>query len=117
MRETRPVVDLYTVPVRAADPRAISLARRIAGWFVARDINGAGSVRYGYPAIGMRWKYQGYANPPQLFTGHNARRVAGGTYRGKPGAYPSTSSPNPAAASPLSAAMATVTQYQLGNGA
>ncbi len=116
MRRIVPRVDHYQVPVRAAAPQAIGLARGLAAWMTRRDIRGAGAVRYGYPQIGTRMKYAGYANPPQLFTGYDPRKVARGAFRGAPGALPSTSAPTNVLNSPLQRAMSTVTQQQMGTG-
>lgn len=110
----RPEVDLYQVKVRAAAPQAIAIARGLGALF-GRAINGRtnGAVRYGYPAIGTRAKYAGYAFPPQLFRGYDPRKVAAGAFRGAPGALPSTSSPTTLLNNPLQASMATVTTQQL----
>jgi hypothetical protein len=110
---SRPRVDTYTVPVRAAAPQAIGIARALAFLF-GGDVNGrSGTVRFGYPQIGNREKYQGYANTPQLFTGYDPRKVAAGTFRGAPGALPSTTAPASLLNAPLQRAMATVTAAQL----
>lgn len=112
-RIIRPGIDEYRTPVRAAAPQAVALARALGALF-GRGINGqAGTVRYGYPAIGDRAKYAGYAIPPQLFTGFDPRKVAAGAFRGTPGALPSTSSPTTLLNNPLQRSMATVTDQQL----
>jgi hypothetical protein len=90
MRRIIPGVDVYRTPVRARHPL-----------FTAPALRGAGTVRYGQPSIGTRGKYLGYANPPQLFTGYDPRKVAAGTFRGAPGALPSTTSPVTALNNPL----------------
>lgn len=110
---TTPRVDLYQVPVRAPDPRATVLAVAL-GRLHIRGINGhAGAVRYGYPAPGTRYKYAGYADPPQLFLGYSPRKVAAGAFRGRPGHLPSANSANPGL-SALQRSMATVTAQQMG---
>lgn len=108
-----PGVLTYATRVRLPDPRAIGLARGI-GQLYGRGINGqAGTVRFGYPAIGTRTKFQGYANTPQLFRGYSPRKVAAGSFRGVPGSLPSTSNPSTLLNSPLQNAMATVTLQQM----
>lgn len=113
MRRITPVVEHYQTPVRAAAPQAITLAMRLAR-LLGADINGSrGTIRYGYPAIAGRGKYQGYADTPQLFTGYSPQKVAAGAFRGAPGSLPSTSPPTSLLGNPLQAAMATVTAQQL----
>lgn len=114
MNRTVPTVLHYSVPVRAADPRAISLARRIAAAFTSTALRGAGTVRYGYPAIGDRAKYAGYVDPPQLFIGYSPARVAAGAFRGAPGSLPATSTVINPGNSPLMRSMATVSTVQMG---
>lgn len=114
MKLIRPRVDIYTVPVRWAAPQAIGLARML-GAMTGRGINGrAGTVHYGSPDIGTRSNFTGYADPPQLFTGYDPRKVAGGGYRGAPRGLPSTSAPASAITDPLLRSMATVTNAQNG---
>lgn len=109
----KPQVQTYTTRVRAAAPQAIAIAQGLGRLFI-RGVDGqTGTVRYGYPAIGTRAKYQGYAFPPQLFRGYDPRKVARGAFRGTPGALPSTSSPTTLMNNPLQNAMATVTTQQL----
>lgn len=114
MTTIRPRVLAYVTRVREPDPRAVGLARML-GAFYGRGINGqTGSVRFGYPAIGTRAKFAGYANTPQLFRGYDPRKVAGGTFRGMPGQLPATSNPGTFGLnSPLQNAMATVTYQQM----
>jgi len=113
MKTTRPQVDVYRTPVRAAAPQAIGIARAL-GAMLGRGINGhTGTIRYGYPALGDRNKFAGYANTPQLFMGYDPMKVARGAFRGAPGALPSTSNPTTLLNSPLQASMATVTAGQL----
>lgn len=116
MRRLTPQVDEYRTRVRAAAPQAIGIARALADRITRPALRGAGTVHYGYPAIGTRMKYAGYANSPQLFIGYDPRKVAAGSFRGAPGALPSTTSPASALNSPLQRAMATVTAQQLGQG-
>jgi hypothetical protein len=114
MRRTIPAVDTYTVRVRAAAPQAISLARGLGELF-GRGINGhTGTIKYGYPAIGSREKFQGYVLAPQAFTGYDPMKVARGAFRGAPGSLPSTSAPTTLLNSPLQRSMAAVTANQLG---
>ncbi len=101
-----PRVDVYRTPVRASAPQAIGMAASLARLFTAPSLRGAGTVRYGQPALGTRGKFLGYAQPPQLFTGYDPRKVAGGTFRGAPGALPSTTGPVTALNSPLQRAVA-----------
>ena len=114
MRRIVPRVDHYSTPVRAAAPQAIGMAGSLARLFTSVSLRGAGTVRYGQPAIGTRGKYAGYANPPQLFTGYDPRKVAGGTFRGNVGSLPSTSSPTTVLNSPLQRALANVSLTQMG---
>ena len=73
--------DQATTRVRHANAYSVWMAGAL-GALHGRGIDGqTGTVRYGYPQIGMRNKYQGYANPPQLFIGWNPQRVAGGAVR------------------------------------
>lgn len=109
----KPRVDHYDVPVRAAAPQAIFIARALGAIF-GRGINGhTGTVRYGYPGLGDRAKYGGYANTPQLFIGYDPKKVAAGAFRGAPGSLPSTSGPSTLLSSPLQRSMATVTAQQI----
>lgn len=112
-RRITPQVDHYQTPVRAAAPQAIGIARALARAFTAPALLGAGSIRYGYPQIGSRNKYQGYANTPQLFLGYSPRKVAAGAFRGAPAAIPSTSAPISTLNTPTMRAMATVTNQQI----
>ncbi len=104
----RPQVLHYSTPVRAAHP----LAQRIAsalGSLYGRGINGnTGTIRYGYPQIGMREKYAGYVFPPQMFIGWNPANVAAGTIRPTLGQLPGTQAPY-ANTSPLLGAMLAAT--------
>lgn len=115
-RTIRPRVDHYQTPVRAAAPQAIALAVALARRITSPATRGAGTIKYGYPAIGTREKYAGYADTPQLFIGYSPSKVAAGAFRGAPGALPSTSTPTTLLNSPLQRAMATVTDQQLGGG-
>ena len=112
----RPRVLRYTVRVRAAAPQAVAIATGLA-WLHGKAINGSpggnGAIRYGYPAIGTREKFQGYASPPQIFSGYTAKRVAGGAIRLTPAGLPSTSAPVSVLSSPLVRAMATVGSAQM----
>lgn len=98
----------YSTPVREAHP----LAQRIAsslGALYGRGIDGrTGTIRFGYPQIGMREKFQGYVFPPQMFIGWSPNRVAGGTIRPTLGQLPGSQAPY-ANTSPLLAAMLTAT--------
>lgn len=110
----RPEVLEYRTPARAAAPQAIGIARALGALF-GRGINGrTGTVRYGDGGqLGSREKFTGYGNTPQLFIGWDPKKVAGGMFRGRPGALPSTSAPTTVLNSPLQRAMATVTAHQL----
>ncbi len=111
----RPRAVIYRTVVRAAAPQAVATALGL-GWLHGKAIRGdAGAVRSGYPALGARNKYAGYAAPPQIFTGYSARRVAGGAVRAGGAGLPSANAPPTVLSSPLSAAMATVTSMQKGN--
>lgn len=107
----RPQVLHYSTPVREAHP----LSQRIAGALGAlygRGIDGrAGTIRYGYPQIGMREKFQGYVFPPQMFVGWNPHAVAGGTIRPTLGQLPGSQAPY-GNTGPLLAAMAAATGSQ-----
>lgn len=109
---TQPEIQHYSVPVRAAAPQAIALARGLARAFTQPSLRGTGAVRYGYPGIGMREKFGGYANSPQLFLGYSPHKVAAGAFRGAPGALPSTSSPTSLLNNTLLRAVATITEQQ-----
>lgn len=86
-------VDHTTTRVRHANAVSVWMASSMAVLF-GRGISGhRGTIRYGYPQIGMRAKYQGYANPPQLFIGWNPHRVAGGAVRPHPGGLPGGQAP------------------------
>lgn len=109
-------VEHYRVPVRWADPRALSMARAL-GWLHGKAIAGDnGAVRYGAAGSisAQRTYFTGYAFPPQIFTGYDARRVAGGRARVAAPALPGAGGPQPAAVrqSPLSRAMESVTAAQ-----
>jgi hypothetical protein len=109
-------VDVYRVPVRWADPRALSLAS-VLGWLHGKAIAGDnGAIRYGGPGSiqAQRSYFTGYAFPPQIFTGWNPRRVAGGRARVMRPQLPNTGGGNPVAAlaSPLTRAMEAVTAAQ-----
>lgn len=105
----RPDVETFRTPVRHVAPQAIAIARGLA-WLHGKAIRGDnGSIRYGYPGLDSnRARYSGYAFPPQLFAGYNPAKVAAGTPRPDPAAFPgeSISSRND---TPLQRAMATVT--------
>jgi hypothetical protein len=117
MPRIAPHVDYYTTPVRAASPQSIGIARALARSFTAGALRGTGAIRYGYPQIGSRNKFQGYANTPQLFTGYSPTKVAGGAFRGARPAIPSTSAPITMLNTPTMRAMATVTNATQLNGA
>lgn len=107
-RVIQPKVIRYTTPVHAAHPISVGMSVALGNLY-GRGINGQnGTIRYGYPDIGTRSKYQGYVNPPQLFTGWNPRTAAGGAIRRTPGGLPGTQAP-PGYISPLLQAAATVT--------
>ena len=108
--------DVYRVPVRWADPRAISLSRFL-GWLHGKAIRGDnGAIRYGAAGSiqAQRTHYTGYVFPPQIFTRYSAARVAGGRARVAPPAYPGAGGPAPSSlmASPLTRAMETVSAAQ-----
>ena len=103
----------FRTKVRWAAPQAIAQARGL-GWLFGKAIRGDnGAVIYGYPALGTRQKFTGYAYPGQLFIGYSARRVAGGAIRVTPSGLPSTSSTVTQLSSPLVQAMRTVTVGQM----
>jgi hypothetical protein len=103
----------YRTPVRWAAPQSIAQAVGL-GWLYGKAIRGDnGHVIIGYPALGTRQKFTGYAFPGQLFIGYSARRVAGGSIRVTPSGLPSTSSSAGQLASPLVQAMRTVTVGQM----
>lgn len=109
----RPRVTVYRTPVRWAAPQAIAQAVGL-GWLYGKAIAGDnGAVRYGYPALGTRRKFTGYAFPPQIFLNYSARRVAAGAIRNKRGALPATNAPTSVLNSPLKKATATVTARQI----
>lgn len=110
----RPRVTIYRTPVRAAAPQAVAIAAGLGRLF-GRGINGrTGTIRYGYPSMSaQRTKYAGYVNPPQLFIGYTAKRVAGGAIRATPPAIPTSTQPWSLTGSPLMQAMATVSAGQL----
>jgi len=109
----RPKVTTYAVPVHEAAPQAIAIARGL-GWLHGKAIKGDnGAVRYGWPAIGTRNNFTGYAFPPQIFTGYDPRRVAGGAVRVSTPALSTSTTPVSENYSPLQQAMANVTGYQM----
>jgi hypothetical protein len=108
----KPAVLVYQVPVRAAAPQAVAVARGLA-WLYGKAINGSpggnGSIRYGWPGLDtQRTAYTGYVNPPQIFTGYDPMKVAAGFARIAPGRLPGTSNTT-GPMSPLSQAMMTAT--------
>jgi hypothetical protein len=114
----QPQVVGYRTPVRASAPQAVAIALGL-GWLYGKAIRPGqnGATRYGYPSIStQRAKYAGYVTPPQIFTGYSARRVAAGSVRATQAAYPSTSTPAAAAASPLSRTLQMVGNDQMARG-
>ncbi len=113
----QPRVVRYDTPVRASAPQAVAIALGL-GWLYGKAIRPGqnGATRYGYPGIGQRNKYAGYAEAPQVFTGYSARRVAAGAVKATPPAYPSTTTPAAAAASPLSRTLQMVGNDQMARG-
>lgn len=110
----KPRVTTYRTRVRWAAPQAIATAIGL-GWLYGKAIRGDnGAVRYGYPAMGDRNKFAGYAYPPQIFTGYTAKRVAAGAVRVNAAGLPGTKSPASLLNSPLKRATATVTARQIG---
>jgi hypothetical protein len=109
MRILRPRVTNYMVPVHSRDP--IGIAYEIA--LTNRDLRGtrSGATRIGWPSLGLRNDFKGYAAPPQLFVGYSATKVAGGALKGSPGGLPGTQAP-PGYISPLLAAAATISSAQ-----
>jgi hypothetical protein len=92
-RLIRPKVVHYAVPVHAAHPVSVGMISRLSALY-ARGINGnTGTIRYGYPQIGSREKFAGYAFPPQMFTGWNPRLAGAGTVRPTPGQLPGSQAP------------------------
>lgn len=110
----QPEVVNYRVPVRSAAPQAIGLARAL-GWLFGKSIKGDnGAIRYGYPTLGTRAKFTGYAYPPQLFVGYDPAKVAAGLIRADPASMPGESvTPYPANNSPMMRAMSAVTTSQM----
>jgi hypothetical protein len=81
-----------TTKVRHANAYSVWMASSLGNLY-GHGINGqTGTVRFGYPQIGMSAKYQGYGAPQQMFIGWSPSRVAGGTVRphlgGLPGGQP-----------------------------
>ena len=73
--------DTVSTRVRHANAYSVWMASSLGNLF-GHGINGqTGTVRFGYPQIGMAAKYQGYGNPPQAFIGWSPARVAGGAVR------------------------------------
>lgn len=107
-RLIKPQVLHYSTPVREAHPLSQRIAGALGGLY-GRAINGGGlaggAVRFGYPQIGMREKFQGYVFPPQMFIGWNPHAVAGGTIRPTLGQLPGSQAPY-GNTGPLLAAMA-----------
>lgn len=110
----RPQVTTYRTRVHAAAPQAVAIATGLGRLF-GRAIRGHnGAIRYGYPSMStQRTKYAGYADPPQMFIGYTAKRVAGGAIRATPPAIPTSTQPYSLTGSPLMQAMANVTAGQL----
>ncbi len=118
----RPQVLTYRVRVRAAAPQAVAVASGL-GWLYGKAVNGSaggnGAIRYGAgpgDIQAQRTGFTGYVFPPQIFTGHTARRVAGGAIRATPAGLPSTSGTDTLLGSPLARAMATVGARQMSGG-
>ncbi len=118
----RPLVITYRTRVRAAAPQAVAIASGL-GWLYGKAINGSaggnGAIRYGLGAgdiQAQRTSYPGYVFPPQIFTGHSAKRVAAGAIRNTPPGLPSTNVPDTVLGSPLARAMATVGARQMAGG-
>jgi hypothetical protein len=112
----KPQVTTYSTPVHSAAPQAIAIARGL-GWLFGKAIRGDnGAVRYGYPQIGMRAKYQGYVFPPQIFTGYDASKVARGAVRVATPALSTNTLPQSETYSPLTQAMANVTGLNFSSG-
>lgn len=110
----RPQILDYRTRVWGSAPQAVQIARGL-GWLFGKAIKGDnGAIRIGYPAIASRQKFAGYAQPPQIFTGYTAAKVAGGTVRVAPAAMPSVQAPIGMGANPLVSAMATVSAGQMG---
>src|SRR6266567_2355014 len=93
----RPLVLTYRTRVRAAGPQAVAIATGL-GWLHGKAINGSaggnGAIRYGRgpgDIQAQRTAFTGYVNPPQIFIGHSAKRVAAGAIRATPAGLPSTS--------------------------
>lgn len=109
----KPGRSTFLTKVRWAAPQAIGQASAL-GYLHGKAISGDnGATRIGYPAIGLRSKYQGYGFPGQLFLGYTAGRVAGGAVRVNPGGLPATAGAQGQLASPLAQAMRTVTIGQI----
>jgi hypothetical protein len=103
----RPQVLQYRTPVWAAHPVSQWMASAIGRIWGKGISGGRGTIIYGYPQIGMRAKFQGYAYPQQMFTGWNPSTVAGGRIIPSPGGLPGTQAPY-ANTSPLLAAVANI---------
>lgn len=112
----KPQVTTYSTPVRSAAPQATAIARGL-GWLYGKAIRGdAGAIRFGYPQIGMRNKYQGYVFPPQIFTGYDPAKVARGAVRVATPALSTNTLPQTETFSPLTQAMANVTGLNITSG-
>jgi hypothetical protein len=99
-RIIKPRVCTYTVPFHDRDPIGIATVQALQG-ICQRGLNGqTGTVRIGWPSIGLQNNFAGYVNPPQAFAGWNAHSVAGGSIKRTPGGLPGTQAP-PGYLSPL----------------
>lgn len=112
----KPQVTTYSTPVRSAAPQAVAIAKGL-GWLFGKAIRGDnGAVRYGYPQIGTRAKYQGYVFPPQIFTGYDPGKVARGAVRVATPALSTNTVPQTENYSPLQQAMANVSGLSFSSG-
>jgi hypothetical protein len=110
----RPRIATYRTRVWQAAPQAVAIVTGLARRDVAGISGHTGTRRYGYPSQQtQRTKYAGYVNPPQMFIGYTAKRVAAGAIRATPPAIPTSTQPWSVTGSPLMQAMATVSAGQL----
>lgn len=115
MTRYRPRVLHYQVPVHAAHPVSVAVAKFLATF--RRGLNGnqgpSAPLVYGAPGMDtQRSRYTGYASPPQIFVGYSNRPGGlGGVIQPTPGGLPGTQAPY-AVTSPLQGAIATITTGQ-----
>jgi len=89
----KPRVQTYAVPFHSRDPIGIATVTALQNLYQRGMSGQAGAVRIGWPALGLRNNFTGYAAPAQLFTGWNPAKVAAGSIVPTPGGLPGSQAP------------------------